>query len=410
MHRFALKLTKLPSQRLHLHEYQASQLLQQYRLPVITGGPANSLEEVKTISEHIKSKSSLGLVVKAQVHAGGRGRGTFKNSGLQSGVQIVKDVEAARNVAAKMLNDVLVTKQSGAAGKPVNTLYIVEEVKLQRELYLSILLDRQRACPIIIASPQGGVGIEEIDQKYILQIPVDPKKGLTDEQVEQVVKFMELDSDELRKTMDLTLRGLYNCFTEKDATMVEINPLGVTAEGKMLICDSKVNIDDNAVIRQADIFAQEDFSQKDKKEVLAEQHELNYVKLDGNVGCLVNGAGLAMATMDLINFKGGKPANFLDVGGGASIERVKQAISIINEDEDVKSIMVNIFGGIVRCDIIAEGAIRAARELSIKKPIVMRIKGTNADVAKKLIKESGLDLYWCDTVDQAAEKALSYAR
>ena len=410
MHRFASKILKLPVRNLHLHEYQASELLQHYRLPVITGGPATTLAEVDQIGQEIKSKSQRGLVVKAQVHAGGRGRGHFKNSGLKSGVQIVKTVEDARNVASKMLNDVLVTKQSGASGKPVNTLYIVEEVELKRELYLSILLDRQRACPIIIASPQGGVGIEEIDKKFILQVPVDPKKGLTDKQVEEVVKFMELDSDELRKTMDLTLRGLYNCFTEKDATMVEINPLGITAEGKMLICDSKVNIDDNSVIRQQDLFKKEDFSQKDKKEVLAEKYELNYVKLDGNVGCLVNGAGLAMATMDLINFRGGKPANFLDVGGGASIERVKQAISIINEDTDVKAILINIFGGIVRCDIIAEGAIRAVKELEIKKPIVMRVKGTNADLAQKLIKESGLDLHWCNSVDEAADLALSYAK
>lgn len=410
MQRFANKLLKLPTRRLHLHEYQASQLLQSYRLPVIEGGPAHTLEEVGKVARDIKAKSHRGLVVKAQVHAGGRGRGSFKKSGLKSGVQIVRGVDEAQDVASKMLNDVLVTKQSGASGKPVNTLYIVEEVELKRELYLSILLDRQRAKPIIIASPQGGVGIEEIDKKFILQTPIDPKVGLTDAQVKEVVQFMELDSDELKKTMEITLLGLYSCFTEKDATMVEINPLGITAEGKMLICDCKVNIDDNSVIRQEELFKQEDFSQKDKKEVLAEQHELNYVKLDGNVGCLVNGAGLAMATMDLINFKGGKPANFLDVGGGASIERVKQAISIINEDTDVKSILINIFGGIVRCDIIAEGAIRAARELNIKKPIVMRIKGTNADVAQKLIKDSGLDLHWCDSVDEAADKALSYAK
>lgn len=410
MQRFASKLLKLPSRGLHLHEYQASELLKQYRLPVITGGPATNIEEVQKVGNEIKAKSQRGLVVKAQIHAGGRGRGYFKNSGLKSGVQIVKNVDDARNVASKMLNDVLITKQSGTHGKPVNTLYIVEEVDLKRELYLSILLDRQRACPVIIVSPQGGVGIEEIDKKFILQVPVDPKKGLTDQQVDEVVKFMELDTDELKKTMELTIRGLYNCFTEKDATLVEINPLGVTREGKMLICDSKVNIDDNSVIRQQELFSKEDFSQKDVKEVLAEKHELNYVKLEGNVGCLVNGAGLAMATMDLINFKGGKPANFLDVGGGASIERVKQAISIINEDTDVKTILINIFGGIVRCDIIAEGAIRAARELSIKKPIVMRIKGTNADLAKKLIKESGLDLHWCDSVDEAADLALTYAK
>lgn len=410
MHRLGSHLFKLTRRQLHLHEYQASELLQHYHLPVITGGPATTLAEVEIVANEIKAKSQRGLVVKAQVHAGGRGRGHFKNSGLKSGVQIMKTVDDAKNVAKKMLNDILITKQSGAQGKPVNTLYIVEEVDLKRELYLSILLDRQRACAIIIASPQGGVGIEEIEKKYILQVPVDPINGLTDEQVKEVVNFMDLDSDELKQTMDFTLRGLYACFKDKDATMVEINPLGITREGKMLICDSKVNIDDNAAIRQKDLFKKEDFSQKDKKEVLAEKYELNYVKLDGNVGCLVNGAGLAMATMDLINFKGGKPANFLDVGGGASIERVKEAISIINEDTDVKTILINIFGGIVRCDIIAEGAIRAARDLNIKKPIVMRIKGTNADLAKKLIKDSGLDLHWCDSVDEAADLALSFTK
>lgn len=410
MYRLGAQLLKITRRNLHLHEYQASELLQHYKLPVITGGPAHTLMEVEQVGQQIKNKSQRGIVVKAQIHAGGRGRGFFKTSGLKSGVQIVKTVEDAKSVASKMLNDILITKQTGATGKPVNTLYIVEEVDLKRELYLSILLDRQRACPIIIASPQGGVGIEEIDKKFILQVPVDPKKGLTDQQVKEVVEFMELDSAELKNTMDFTLRGLYACFTEKDATMVEINPLGITREGQMLICDSKVNIDDNAHIRQKDLFKKEDLSQKDKKEVLAEKYELNYVKLDGNVGCLVNGAGLAMATMDLINFKGGKPANFLDVGGGASIERVKEAISIINEDIDVKSILINIFGGIVRCDIIAEGAIRAARELNIKKPIIMRIKGTNADLAQKLIKDSGLDLHWCDSVDEAADLALSFAK
>lgn len=410
MYRLGTQLLKLTRRHMHLHEYQASELLQHYHLPVIPGGPANTLAEVEQISQEIKSNSKRGLVVKAQIHAGGRGRGYFKKSGLKSGVQIVREVEDAKNVASKMINDILITKQTGSIGKPVNTLYIVEEVELKRELYLSILLDRQRACPIIIASPQGGVGIEEIDKKFIIQIPVDPLTGLTDKQVQELVNFMELDTEELQKTMDFTIRGLYNCFTEKDATMVEINPLGITSEGKMIICDSKINIDDNAAVRQKDLFNKEDLSQKDKKEVLAEKYDLNYVKLDGNVGCLVNGAGLAMATMDLINFKGGKPANFLDVGGGTSIERVKQAISIINEDTDVKVILINIFGGIVRCDIIAEGAIIAAKELNIKKPIVMRIKGTNADIAEKIIKDSGLDLHWCNSVDDAADQALTFAK
>ena len=250
------------------------------------------------------------------------------------------------------------------------------------------------------------MSIEEIDKKFILQVEVNPKLGLTHDDVAKVVSFMGLETDELRFSMENVVRGLYKCFVEKDVTLVEVNPLGLTTDGRMLICDSKLNVDDNAGPRQHDLFKQEDLSQKDFKEVLAEKFDLNYVKLEGNIGCLVNGAGLAMATMDLINFKGGKPANFLDVGGGTSTEKVKEAISIINDDEEVTSILINIFGGIVRCDVIAEGVIRAVNELKIKKPIVMRIKGTNADIAEELIANSGLDLHWCQTVDEAADLAL----
>lgn len=400
------KLFKQPVRLLNLHEYQASELLSHYHLPVLLGGHATTLAEARSIATSIKERSAMGIVVKAQVHAGGRGRGYFKKSGLQGGVQIVDTVERVDELAKQMLNDVLVTKQTGHAGKPVNTIYLVEQVDIGQEMYISIMLDRARACPVIIASPQGGMSIEEIDKKFILQVEVNPKLGLTHDDVAKVVSFMGLETDELRFSMENVVRGLYKCFVEKDVTLVEVNPLGLTTDGRMLICDSKLNVDDNAGPRQHDLFKQEDLSQKDFKEVLAEKFDLNYVKLEGNIGCLVNGAGLAMATMDLINFKGGKPANFLDVGGGTSTEKVKEAISIINDDEEVTSILINIFGGIVRCDVIAEGVIRAVNELKIKKPIVMRIKGTNADIAKELISNSGLDLHWCQTVDEAADLAL----
>lgn len=404
------KMTKTPSRFLNLHEYQASELLSHYQLPVLRGGHANTMSEVSSLATSIYSQSKKGIVVKAQIHAGGRGRGTFKKSQLQSGVQIVKSPEEAVNKASQMLGDVLVTKQSGSQGKPVNTLYLVEEVALARELYVSIMLDRERARPVVIASPEGGVGIEEIDPSLILQLPLDPVEGLTEKDVSNIVSFMNLNTTELKETMEVVIKGLYKCFIEKDVTLVEVNPLGITEEGRMLICDSKLNVDDNSAPRQKSLFAQEDLSQKDSKEVRAEKFDLNYVKLEGDVGCLVNGAGLAMATMDLINFKGGKPANFLDVGGGTSTEKVKEAISIINDDIEVNSILINIFGGIVRCDVIAEGVIMAVKDLNIKKPIVMRIKGTNAGIAKELIRASGLDLHWCETVDEAADLALKLSK
>ena len=278
-----------------------------------------------------------------------------------------------------MLKNTLVTKQSGPSGKPCNTLYIVEQVKMDRELYVAILLDRARACPVLICSSIGGMGVEEIDKKYIKTFEINPSKGLTDELVQRAVEAFDVPASN-KADAEKVIRGLYRCFMETESTLVEVNPLALLNDGRLLVCDTKVRIDDNSAFRNKALFALDDLSQKDPSEVEAEGWDLNYVKLDGNIGCLVNGAGLAMGTMDFIKFMGAEPANFLDVGGTATVERVFEAIRIINQDAKVQSILVNIFGGIVRCDIIVEGVIKAMRELNIQKPIVVRIKGTNSDI------------------------------
>ena len=282
-----------------------------------------------------------------------------------------------------MLKNTLVTKQSGPGGKPCNTLYVVEQVKMERELYVAILLDRSRACPVLICSSIGGMGVEEIDKKYIKTFEIDPSVGLTDALVQQAVAAFEVP-EKNRAEAERVVRGLYQCFMENESTLVEVNPLALLNDGRLLVCDTKVRIDDNAAFRKKALFALDDLSQKEPSEVEAEGWDLNYVKLDGNIGCLVNGAGLAMGTMDFIKFMGAEPANFLDVGGTATVERVFEAVRIINQDAKVTSILVNIFGGIVRCDIIVEGIVKAMRELNIKKPIVVRIKGTNSDIVREV--------------------------
>lgn len=391
---------------LNLHEYQASQLLHSYGLPTLKGGPAKTPEEALNLAKLISGP----VVVKAQVHAGGRGRGVFKNSKLNSGVHVLEDSSNVFKLASQMLHDIIVTKQSGPEGKPVNTIYVVEKVNLKKEIYLGLIIDRKKALPLLIASPKGGMGIEEIESKFILQEYAESLKGFSEEQLNKIAHFLELETEEQKTQIKTTIKGMFKCLAEKDATMIEINPLGVLQENKIVVCDAKVKIDDNAKPRQKALFDLEDLSQRDPKEIQAEANDLNYVKLSGSVGCLVNGAGLAMATMDLINFKGGKPANFLDIGGTATSDRVKQAISIINEDQDVKSILINIFGGIVRCDIVAEGIIKAVNDLGVEKPIIMRIKGNNSAIAKQNIESSGLKLFWFEDPVQAAEKAIFFAK
>jgi succinyl-CoA synthetase beta subunit len=390
---------------LNLHEYQAVQLLGSYGLPILRGGPVRTPEEATAFARKIAGP----LVLKAQIHAGGRGRGIFKNSGLHSGVHVIEDIAKVAPLAKQMLNDYLVTKQSGKEGKLVSTLYLVEKASIKKELYLAMMIDRKKALPLLICSPKGGMGIEEIDKSFILQEYAQNMHGFSEKQLNEVAKFLELTDATQQEKIKEIIKGMFKLLIERDATLIEINPMGILADGRITVCDAKVNIDDNSKPRQPALFEMEDLTQKDPKEVEAEHNDLNYVKLNGSVGCLVNGAGLAMATMDLINFKGGEPANFLDVGGTATADRVKQAIKIINEDQDVKSILINIFGGIVRCDVVATGIINAVKDLSVKKPIVMRIKGNNSSIAEDLIKKSGLKLYWFDDPTAAAEKAISLA-
>ena len=402
-------LRNITKRFLNLHEYQASDLLISYNLPVLKGKAFDSMEGLKDYAQTLIDKSG-GAVLKSQVHAGGRGRGHFKYSGLQGGVHVLDNALEVEQKAQQMIGDVLITKQTGNSGKPCNFLYLVEKVQVSQEIYLSVMIDRSQATAMFIMSPQGGMGIEEIDSQFILQKKIDLIKGLTVEDLNECIEFMGFASVKHAITFSNILENLYKCFNENDSTLVEINPLIITQNDEMLICDSKLNIDDNSFFRHKELFEKEDLSQKDPKEIEAEKYDLNYVKLNGSVGCLVNGAGLAMATMDLINFKNGTPANFLDVGGGTSVEKVLQAIRIINEDSEVKSILVNIYGGIVRCDIIADGVITAVNKLNIKKPICLCVKGTNSAKAKEMVAESKLNLHWFDNVSEAADKAIEFTQ
>lgn len=372
------------------------------------GKPAFTAQEAIEAAQEIENgqKVKNGLVVKAQIHAGGRGRGNFKESGLEGGVHLVNSAQEVEALAPQMINNTLVTKQSGAAGKPCNTLYIVEKVNMERELYVAVMLDRARACPVLICSSIGGMGVEEIDKKYIKTFEIDPEVGLTQDLINQAVEAFDVPK-ELEQSCAQTITGLYNCFAENDSTLVEVNPYALLDDGRLLVCDTKLNIDDSSEFRHEDLFALEDITQKDPAEVEAAEWDLNYVKLDGNIGCLVNGAGLAMSTLDLISFLGAEPANFLDVGGGSTVERVFEAVKIINSDEKVDSIFVNIFGGIVRCDIVVEGVLKAMEELKIDKPIVLRVKGTNADIAEEMVNNSGFNVHWDTDATEAAKKAIS---
>lgn len=401
---------KIIKRFLNLHEHQASALLAKYNVPVLRGEAAFTSNEAFNIAKNIKSSNpnALGFVLKAQVHAGGRGRGSFLNSKVQGGVQILQTEEEVKDYSFKMIGDTLVTKQTGAKGKPCNRVYVVEKVKVEKEMYVCIMLNRNIGKPVLIVSAKGGMGIEEIGKEYIFTYEINPETGISGSvNLEEVCDKLEIKESNNRKIMKEALKGLYNCFVENDSTMIEINPFAVTSENELLVCDSKVNIDDNSKFRNKELFEQEDLTQKDPKEVKAEALDLNYIKLDGSIGCLVNGAGLAMATMDLIKYYGGSPANFLDVGGTSDTKRVTEAIKIIIDDKDVKSLFVNIFGGIVRCDIIISGIINAVKECDIKIPIVCRIKGTNSEEAKRLATESKLNVHWVEDLEEAAKKSIS---
>jgi succinyl-CoA synthetase beta subunit len=392
---------------MNIHEYQAKELLQKFDAATTRGRVASTLDQAEQIAREL---GDVEVVVKAQIHAGGRGKGTFKN-GFKGGVHVRKTPAEVRDVAAMMLGQVLVTHQTGPAGRQVNKVLVAESADIAREIYFAVLLDRATAAPVIVASNEGGVEIEAVAAKSpekIIREPIDPLAGLQPFQTRKLAKQLGFESSQLKSVSKL-FEGLYRTFIAYDCSMVEVNPLVVTAKGDVLALDAKFNFDDNALYRHPEIAALRDAAEEDPREVEASKHGLNYIGLDGNIACLVNGAGLAMATMDIIKFYGGEPANFLDVGGGATEEQVTEALKILIADKKVKAILVNIFGGIMKCDIIAQGIINAAKTLKLSVPLVVRLEGTNVEAGKKLIADSGLAVIAADDLADAAQKAVKAA-
>ena len=383
---------------MNIHEYQAKQVLQAYGVPVPRGGVAFSAEEAVKVAEELGGPV---WVVKAQIHAGGRGKG--------GGVKVVKSIDEVREEAARMLGMTLVTHQTGPEGKEVGRVYIEEGSDIARELYLSALVDRATSRISFIASTEGGMDIEEVAEKTpekILTVSVDPASGISGHHGRQIAFALGLEGDQVKQATKL-IADLYRAVVEKDMSLLEINPLVVTGAGDLICLDAKVNFDSNALYRQPDIVDLRDLAEEDPAEIEASKYDLSYIKLDGKIGCMVNGAGLAMATMDIIKLYGSEPANFLDVGGGATKEKVTEAFKIILSDENVEGILVNIFGGIMRCDIIAEGVVAAAKELSLDVPLVVRLEGTNVEQGKEIMANSGLPIIPADNLNDAAEKIVA---
>jgi succinyl-CoA synthetase beta subunit len=380
---------------MNIHEYQAKAVLREFGVPVPRGHAAFSVDEA------VKGAQDLGtpvVVVKAQIHAGGRGKA--------GGVKVVKSIDDVRKEAQRLLGSVLVTKQTGPKGKQVNRLYIEEGSAIDRELYLAALVDRATSRVSFVVSTEGGMDIEEVAHNTpdkIITVSVDPVTGICPHHVRRIAQALGLTGD-LQKQMGPLLTGLYKAFTEKDMSLLEINPLIVTKDNKVICLDAKIGFDDNALFRHPDIMALRDLTEEDEKEIEASKYDLNYVALDGTIGCMVNGAGLAMATMDIIKLYGEEPANFLDVGGGATTEKVAAAFKIITSDPKVKGILVNIFGGIMKCDIIAEGVVAAVKEVGLRVPLVVRLEGTNVELGKEIIAKSNLNVTSADDLDDAAQK------
>ena len=392
---------------MNIHEYQAKELLQQFGVATPRGKVASSPEEAEQIAHEIAPAE---IVVKAQIHAGGRGKGTFAN-GFKGGVHLCKTPEEAREIARKMLGQTLVTHQTGPAGRVVNKVLVAEAAQIAREVYFAILLDRATAAPLIVASTEGGVEIETVAAKSpekIIRESIHPLAGLQPFQTRKLAKQLQFESSQLKAASKL-FDGLYRTFIGLDCSMVEVNPLVVTPKGEVLALDAKFNFDDNALFRHPEVAAMRDIAEEDPREVEASKHGLNYIGLDGNIACLVNGAGLAMATMDIIKFYGGNPANFLDVGGGATEEQVTEAFKILIMDKKVQAILVNIFGGIMKCDGIAQGIINAAKTVHLSVPLVVRLEGTNVEKGKCMLKESGVALITADDLADAAQKAVEAA-
>jgi succinyl-CoA synthetase beta subunit len=389
---------------MNIHEFQARQLFAEFAVATQPGSVANTPEEAEVVAAGLGGK----LVVKAQIHAGGRGKGTFK-SGFKGGVHLCDSPSEAKDLASKMLGEVLVTHQTGPEGKEVSKIFVGEAVDIARELYFAILIDRATSAPVVIASTEGGVDIETVAEKSpgkILRLPVNPFLGLMPYQTRLIANSLGLTGPLMNQASKL-FTNLYRLFIERDCSMVEVNPLVVTQNGTLLALDAKFNFDDNALYRQPAIVAMRDVTEEDPREVEASRHSLNYIGLDGNIACLVNGAGLAMATMDIIQHAGGSPANFLDVGGGATREQVASAFRIILADSRVKGILVNIFGGIMDCDVIAKGIVEAARETGLSIPLVVRLEGNNVEAGKKTLAESGLKLESGENILDAAERIVA---
>jgi succinyl-CoA synthetase beta subunit len=393
---------------MNIHEYQAKELLQKFDVATTRGRVAATLDEAQQIAREL---GDIDIVVKAQVHAGGRGKGSFKN-GFKGGVHVRKTPDEVRDVAAKMLGQILVTHQTGPDGRLVNKVLVAESADIAREIYFAVLLDRATAAPLVVASTEGGVEIEAVAAKSpekIIREPIDPLSGLQPYQARKLASQLGLESSQLKNASKL-FDGLYRTFIAYDCSMVEVNPLVVTNKGEVLALDAKFNFDDNALYRHPEIAAMRDVAEEDPREVEASKHGLNYIGLDGDIACLVNGAGLAMATMDIIKFYGGEPANFLDVGGGATEEQVTEALKILIADKHVKAILINIFGGIMKVDVIAQGIINAAKSIKVPVPLIVRLEGTNVERGKQLLKESGVELIAADDLADAAQKAVAAAK
>ena len=390
---------------MNIHEYQAKALLRSYGCPVSDGRIVLRAEEAKTCASELDGPL---WVIKAQIHAGGRGKGSFKEAeaGEKGGVRLAKSVEEAEMLTKQMLGRTLVTHQTGPAGKQVNRIYIEDGSDIARELYLALLVDRATSRVSFVVSTEGGMDIEEVaahTPEKIMSFSVDPASGLSDFHGRRVAFALGLEGGQVKQCVQL-VKNLYRAFIEKDMEMLEINPLIVTPDGNIKCLDAKIGFDNNALYRQSDIMALRDETEEDSKELAASKFDLNYIALDGEIGCMVNGAGLAMATMDIIKLYGAEPANFLDVGGGATKEKVTEAFKIITSDPNVKGILVNIFGGIMRCDIIAEGVIAAVKEVGLQVPLVVRLEGTNVALGKEIIQNSGLNVIAADDLSDAAKK------
>ncbi|MFB3884277.1 MAG: ADP-forming succinate--CoA ligase subunit beta [Thermodesulfobacteriota bacterium] len=381
-----------------IHEYQAKQLMGAYNIPIPKGNVARTAEEAKEVASKIGGNR---FVVKAQVHAGGRGKG--------GGIKTADSPIGVGEVAKAMLGTKLVTPQTGAEGKVIHKVLVEEAIDIAQEMYLGVTVDRGKECAVIIMSKEGGMEIEELAKKSpekILKEWVDPGLGLKPFQTSKISFALELDAS-LRRPVSQLIGNLYKLFIDKDCSLAEINPLVITKGGQFLALDAKLNFDDNGLYRHKDVVEMRDILEEEPLEVEASKYNLNYIKMDGNVGCMVNGAGLAMATMDVIKLAGGTPANFLDVGGGATVDMVKNGLKILVSDPNVKAILVNIFGGILRCDTLAKGLIEATSEIKLQVPVVIRMEGTNVEIGRRLLKESGLRLIVAETMKEAAQKVIA---